>query len=605
MTLIHEERREGSTISGKYLLEQRLGAGAVGEVFRARNVLLARDVAIKLLRREHARNAEIVDRFLREARAASCVQHPHIVDVLDVGTDGGTPYIVQELLLGEDLGALLARKGGRITADVAVTLMLPAIDGVAAAHARGVVHRDLKPENVFLSRTPDGVVPKVLDFGISKMPASDARATLAGSVFGTPGYMAPEQVMSFASADARADVWSLGVMLYELVSGRLPWDFTEPQALLVAVCTTPPRALQDVVPEAPPELCDIVSRCLAREPAGRFSSAAALSVALRAASDGPAKVARLQFVAMSLPPPAPVSPPSAAPMPLVRARASVMKPSHISVAKLALPSAADEAPWMLDLDADSSTTGTSREREITLEGRVSDIADIRPAKPRTRRVFPLVAATLATLALASVAVRQVSPRAPHVTARPHASAVSDVVSTPVVVSTPTAAPSPVAAPAPVAPAIATTPAAEPTVQARPEAEATPQAPRAPSRPHASAGPRRDEETATTETATTEQAPAASPSELMASVHRAEVQNMSQSVTCIERARTTDPDLAGRLSVRLMIAPSGRVRSADPVATGPMLPLARCLARAMSSWTLDRSGGETDAVITWPFELGVR
>ncbi len=179
MTLIHDEVRVGSTISGKYLLEQRLGAGAVGEVFRARNVLLARDVAIKLLRREHARNAEIVDRFLREARAASSVQHPHIVDVLDVGADGDTPYIVQELLLGEDLSALLERKGGRLSPAVAVALMLPAIDGVAAAHERGVVHRDLKPENVFLARTPDGVVPKVLDFGISKMPASEARATLA------------------------------------------------------------------------------------------------------------------------------------------------------------------------------------------------------------------------------------------------------------------------------------------------------------------------------------------------------------------------------------------------------------------------------------------
>ncbi len=400
--------------------------------------------------------------------------------------------------------------------------------------------------------------------------------------------MAPEQVMSFASADARADVWSLGVMLYELMSGRLPWDYAEPQALLVAVCTTPPRPLHEALPDAPPELCEIVTRCLAHDPAGRFPSAAPLSVALRAASDGPSRVTRLQFVAMSLPPPAP---PSAAPLPLVRARHSVAKPARVSSAIRAAPPAIGDAPWEFGLDA-AGAASSEREREITLEGRVSDIAEIRPAKRPRRRVLSALAAALATVALASVFARRVSSSPPRVAAPVRAA------------SAPAPAPAPAVEPTAIALTAAPPPAVEPTVQARPEVEPPPAA-RAPSRPRVSATPRRDEATEQDAPAETEPVPAASPSELAASVHRAAALNMSQSVACIERARRADPDLAGRLAVRLMIAPTGRVRSADPVATGPMLPLARCLARAMSSWTLDRSGGESDAVITWPFELAQR
>src|SRR5271163_4245719 len=151
--------REGEVLAGKYRLDALLGAGGMGEVYRAENIGIGRGVAIKLLREEHGESSEVVMRFLREARAANIVRHPNVVDVLDIGqAEDGTPFIVQELLEGEDLGRYVHGRGGKIEAKEAIDLLLPAIDAVAYAHARGVLHRDLKPENIFLARDHSGAV---------------------------------------------------------------------------------------------------------------------------------------------------------------------------------------------------------------------------------------------------------------------------------------------------------------------------------------------------------------------------------------------------------------------------------------------------------------
>jgi serine/threonine-protein kinase len=166
--------REGELLGAKYVLVQMLGAGGMGEVWRAMHVDMGREVAVKVLREEHAENAEIAERFLREARTANLVRHPNVVDVLDVGRDDrGAPFLVQELLDGEDLARHIAGQGGRLALEPALAILLPVVDAVAFAHAKGVVHRDLKPENVFLARQGGSVVPKLLDFGISHVLAGN------------------------------------------------------------------------------------------------------------------------------------------------------------------------------------------------------------------------------------------------------------------------------------------------------------------------------------------------------------------------------------------------------------------------------------------------
>src|SRR4051812_31262902 len=259
----------------------------MGHVYRAVNEDVGRTVAIKLLRAEHAENAQVVDRFLREARAANLVRHPNVVDVIDIGREAsGTPFIVQELLLGEDLARMVERRGGRLPVEEVVDILGPVIDAVAEAHARGVIHRDLKPENVFLAKGPRGPIPKLLDFGISKVSAPDLRATEAGVMMGTPAYMPPEQVQGARDADSRSDVWALGVMLFEVISGRMPFDARDAPALFITIATKDAPTLLEVRAEVPPEISRVVARCLRRRPDERYPTAAELARDLRHVLDG-------------------------------------------------------------------------------------------------------------------------------------------------------------------------------------------------------------------------------------------------------------------------------------------------------------------------------
>jgi serine/threonine-protein kinase len=271
-------------VSAKYAVDRVLGSGATGVVLAARHIQLRERVALKVLRPEVAYLPGLRARFEREAQAAVRIKSEHIVRILDVGAmDSGLPYIVMEFLDGCDLRQLL-RTRGAIPIEEAVEYVAQACIGVVEAHAAGVVHRDLKPSNLFLTHRPDGSpLVKVLDFGVSKL-ASEANdrteLTLLDGVLGSPKYMSPEQARSARSVDARADVWSLGVILYHLLAGRPPFSGESTTELLSAILTTEPALLTDVVPDAPAPLESILRKCLEKNVDRRVQSVAELALAL-------------------------------------------------------------------------------------------------------------------------------------------------------------------------------------------------------------------------------------------------------------------------------------------------------------------------------------
>src|SRR5262245_48550017 len=222
----------GHVLAGKYRVERVLGEGGMGVVVAARHLQLDQTVALKFLLPQAIANPEALGRFLREARNAVRLKSEHVARIIDVGTlDDGAPYIVMEFLEGSDLASVLAQQRA-LAIPVAADFLLQACDAIAEAHSLGIIHRDLKPQNLFVTRRHDGAsLIKVLDFGISKSTAGgDFTATRTQAVMGSPAYMSPEQMRSAKLVDARTDVWALGVILYQLVLGRVPWDaetFTE------------------------------------------------------------------------------------------------------------------------------------------------------------------------------------------------------------------------------------------------------------------------------------------------------------------------------------------------------------------------------------------
>jgi serine/threonine protein kinase len=276
--------RSGTLLADRYRLTKRLGAGGMGEVYRAVNEMVNREVAIKVLKPEYARSPDVVQRVLREARAANAVRHPNVVDVLDVATDAqGAPIIVQELLNGVDLAEHLRGRGVAFTEPEVLEVMIPVSEAVGAAHRAGIMHRDLKLENIFLHRTTTGaVVPKVLDFGLSRHIGEDAvsRLTATGVAMGTPMYMSPEQVQGERDIDQRTDVWALGIMLYELTAGRLPFGGDSLGAIFVKICTVDPEPLRPLAPQISDAYAAIVRRCLQRDRSARYASAAELAADL-------------------------------------------------------------------------------------------------------------------------------------------------------------------------------------------------------------------------------------------------------------------------------------------------------------------------------------
>jgi serine/threonine protein kinase len=238
----------GQTLAGRYLVEDVIGVGGMGAVFRGRHLLLERDVAIKVLRPEYANHPEVSARFDREARSASMFDHPNCVQVVDFGsTEHGLKFMVMQLLEGEGLAALLGR---RFPISQAVEMALEILAGLEHAHGRGVIHRDLKPENVFVTRDHTGaVILKLVDFGIAKLVSgrNDGIVTQIGTVFGTPQYMSPEQAAG-EDIDERADLYSVGVILFQLITGDLPFDDPDTRELMRKQMVAHPPPLPPYVP---------------------------------------------------------------------------------------------------------------------------------------------------------------------------------------------------------------------------------------------------------------------------------------------------------------------------------------------------------------------
>jgi eukaryotic-like serine/threonine-protein kinase len=270
----------GTLLAGKYRVDRTLGRGGMGVVVAATHVQLRQAVAIKLLRREYVANPMVVERFVREARAAAQLRNEHVCRVTDVGAlDDGTPYLVMELLDGQDLARALAQHGPFAIATL-VDHVLQACVGLAEAHAAGIIHRDIKLANLFQTQRPNGrALIKVLDFGIAKAEPNvvDAALTHTTAVLGTPGYMSPEQLRSSHDVDVRCDIWALGICLYELASGRRPFEAASITELALKVTMDPVPALPAGMPLG---FAEIVYRCLAKEPEHRFPNVAALAAAL-------------------------------------------------------------------------------------------------------------------------------------------------------------------------------------------------------------------------------------------------------------------------------------------------------------------------------------
>ncbi len=276
--------RPGDVVADKYEIEALIGSGGVGVVFSAKHKGLDQRVAIKLLQRSALGSGENVSRFEREVKILARIKSEHVARVMDSGQlPTGEPFMVLEHLEGEDLGQLIKRRG-TIPIEEAVDLIVQVCEGVALAHGLGVVHRDLKPANLFVTPGPDGAaVAKVLDFGISKLlepSASDQIVTRTQSVVGSPLYMSPEQVETPREADERSDVWSLAVILYELVTGKAPFDAATLPLLCVSICTAPPTPLADHLAGAPPGLWRVLLRALEKDPKKRHASVAELALAL-------------------------------------------------------------------------------------------------------------------------------------------------------------------------------------------------------------------------------------------------------------------------------------------------------------------------------------
>ncbi len=292
----------GTVLAGKYRVEKLLGEGGMGWVVEATHIHLEQRVALKFMHAKNMlENPDAVARFLREARAAARIQSEHIARVFDVGTlDTGEPYLVMEYLEGQDLEGLLRSKG-KLPVELVVEIALQACEGLAEAHAKGIVHRDLKPANLFLARRTDGSSRvKLLDFGISKLApqagGKDAGMTSTQALMGSPLYMSPEQLRSTKNVDRRADLWSMGIILYEMLGGRSPFEADTLPEVCARIMAEPPEPLA----MGNFGIGAVVMRCLEKDPNNRFSDAGALAVALaplgasesRAIADRIARVVR-------------------------------------------------------------------------------------------------------------------------------------------------------------------------------------------------------------------------------------------------------------------------------------------------------------------------
>ncbi len=285
-------------VIGKYRVVREVGRGGVGVVYEAENTWTHRRVALKVLSGSAAADAPSRERFLREARTAGRLVHPNVVAMIDADMEkDGSIYIVQELLVGEDLDTKLEREGPFAPRDLG-KILLPVMDALSSAHAAGIVHRDVKPSNVFLTRVGKSVEPKLIDFGLSKLVGHDVRITTAGMVIGTPAYMSPEQFFEPEAVDHRSDIWAMGVMWFECLTGKLPFDGRSPAEVAARVVAGKRESLRSMTPKLPNAIADAIEKSLAHDRAARWQSIAEMRVAL-------AKAVGVALSTPSLAPPPP------------------------------------------------------------------------------------------------------------------------------------------------------------------------------------------------------------------------------------------------------------------------------------------------------------
>ncbi len=411
----------GDVLAQKFRLVSQLGAGGMGSVWRADHLVLKSPVAIKLIHDRVASAPGAIDRFLREAQAAAAIRSPHVIQVLDYGVEGSTPYLVMELLEGESLAARLKRLG-RLAPEETSRIVSHVARALARAHEAGVVHRDLKPDNVFLVHNQDEELAKVLDFGIAKTLATSDATTDAGSaltqtgaVLGTPHYMSPEQARGRSDVDHRSDVWALGVIAFQCMTGRRPFDSPILGDLLLKICADPvPSAA--AIAGVPAGFDPWLERALARDPQQRFQSAVEMADALRALVGGTGPVAVLAHAPIhSLP-----APPKSSSAPLWIAVGAgglliVLGVLGVGAAFIFGGFGAFEASPALSASAPSIAVATEATAEPTLAPPGSSSAAATPIPKSTRPTGSGVAATAPT-----------ATATPTATTTPTAPAASDV-----------------------------------------------------------------------------------------------------------------------------------------------------------------------------------
>jgi len=290
-----EDDLRGRVIAGRYRLSTKLGQGGMGSVWRAEHLALGSEVAIKLIDPAVAENPEVRARFVREAQAAAQLRSPHVVQIIDYGVDGVTPFIAMELMVGESLSDRLDRVG-RLSPQETARVITEVSRALGKAHEIGVIHRDLKPDNIFLVHNDDSEVAKVLDFGVAKKQAygtEGAGMTSTGAVLGTPYYMSPEQAEGLKDLDHRTDIWALGVITYECMVGVRPFDSETLGGLFLAICTRPKPVPSRLVADLPAGFDEWFERCTARLLPDRFATARDAASALRDVVNGSYVVAKM------------------------------------------------------------------------------------------------------------------------------------------------------------------------------------------------------------------------------------------------------------------------------------------------------------------------
>jgi serine/threonine-protein kinase len=337
--------KKGDVLAGKYRVEQVLGVGGMGVVVAATQIELQRLVALKFVLPTKMNDGEAVERFLREARAAVRLKSEHVARVLDVGRlENGAPYMVMEFLEGSDLDNVLRK--GPLAHEIACDYIVQACEALAEAHAIGLVHRDLKPHNLFLTKgVGGGALVKVLDFGISKMLDREQQVsrdlTRTTSVLGSPFYMSPEQMRSARRVDARSDIWSLGVILYELLCTHVPWEAESITELALKVTQEPPTPIEYHRVDVPEGIRRVIEKCLQKDATQRYANAGELATDLAPfasvrAGEIAERARRASESAITLPPDAPsgqsgpirIPPPAPTPMPALAAPRSIGASTH-------------------------------------------------------------------------------------------------------------------------------------------------------------------------------------------------------------------------------------------------------------------------------------